>query len=252
MIDLRKHAIALHFVQPGDVVIDAGAYVGSYSLFYGKLVGRKGQIFSYEPQQLAVQLFESKIKAKKIKNIEIYNKAVSSVDGKKIPMKVYQNKLDQSCTVEPLLMNEGRMPGDTSVVLVETEKLDTLLPKMGKRKCSFLKIDTEGHEGEVLKGAKQLIASHRPFIALEYGFIPGEFEPNTIAQLQESGYTCFDLKDLQQVSPGYLSLLPTDLIAVPQEKVDVFKKVLKSLPSHPFLLKLWIGRKLGLRLLKIF
>ena len=237
MIDLRKHAIALHFVKPGDAVIDAGAFIGSYSFLYRKMVGSRGLVFAYEAQPRAADMFKAKVQTKKIRNIIVREKAVSSTNGEKLAMKVYADKMEQSCTVEPLLMNEERMPGNTIVVKVETEKLDTLKNRLGGRALSFIKIDTEGHESQVIEGAAELIVQHQPFIVMEYGFIPGSFEPTTLFQLQELGYTCFDLRTMQKVLPGYVSLLPTDLVGVPKTQVEVFLQFFSSLPSNPILLK---------------
>lgn len=241
MIDLRKAAIAFHFVKLGDVVIDAGAFIGSYSFLYTKMIGPKGLVFAYEPQPVAVEEFKNRVCRKGIENVIIRQKAVSSVNGKKIGMNIYLEKLDQSCTVEPLLMNEERMPGDTTLIEVETECLDSMMDQIGERKISFIKIDTEGHESEVIKGAGKLIERHQPLIAFEYGYIPKKFEPTTIAQLQILNYTCFDLKTMNQVEPQYISLLPTDLIAVPQHQLENFILFSSRLSKYRFLLKLFVG-----------
>lgn len=248
MIDLCKHAIALHFLNPGDAVIDAGAFIGSYSFFYRKIVGSKGLVFAYEPQPPAIGILKSRLKG--VQNILVREKAASSSDGEKIAMKIYLGRLDQGCTVEPLLMSPERMPGSTTVVEVETERLDSVLPLLAGRPLSLIKIDTEGHESNVIRGAMELIRLHQPLIVMEYGFIPGKFEPTTIGQLEGQGYTCFDLKTMESASPGYISLLPTDIVAVPACKLDAFRRFAKALPKSPFLLKARLVKKLSFCVLR--
>ena len=239
-IELRKYALALRFIRPGDVVIDAGAFVGYFSFLYSRFVGSDGIVFAYEPQPQALHLFANEVKKRNIQNIRICERAASYVSGQTVAMKVFSDSAEQSCTIEPGLMDPSRMPGSTAMIEVQTEALDSLEDDIGKKHLSFIKIDTEGHEDKVIEGAETLLRKHNPIVIMEYGFVPDRYEPNTIEQIGKMGYICFDIKNMIRVHPGYVSLSPTDLVAVPSKKMEGFREFLPDLLSMPPSLRLKI------------
>ncbi len=44
------------WISPGDWVVDAGAYIGTHTLFFARQVTSKGRVFAIEPQRRAFQL----------------------------------------------------------------------------------------------------------------------------------------------------------------------------------------------------
>lgn len=233
MRDEHKEAIANHYIRSGDLVVDVGANVGNYTFPYSALVGREGLVVAYEANPYVFKRLNKKINwwttSRGIANVSSKQKAASSSSDEKLSMKVYaKDSVLGSGTVEPHLWHEGRMPGKGEIVQVETEKLDELLKEYPSRPITFIKIDVEGHEHAVLEGARQILTLHRPLVIFEYGFIRGEFEPNTISQMEQLGYACFDLRNDEQVRPGY-EVGCTDLFAVPVERLEEFMKVLPTL-----------------------
>jgi len=109
-------------------------------------------------------------------------------------------------------------------------KSDVHLIEIAAEKCSFIKIDVEGHEHAVIDGAKELIQKHRPIIIYEYGYEPGKFEARTIEQLNNFGYVSFDCNTLVPVYPRYIPLNSvTDLVAIPRERVQAFEALIRLL-----------------------
>lgn len=218
----HRACITAYWVRKGDCVLDIGAHVGNFSLFYSKLVGEKGLVFAYEA--MAENL-------KGVTNIIPKHRAVSDTTNQMIPMKIYPHSSSPlGCTVEPLLWNEERMPGDTAIVDVPTAKIDDLLEDPACPSVRFIKIDTEGHEHAVLRGAKQLLLKHRPLVIFEFGFAKGQFEPDTIRQMEELNYVCYDCNTDQRVHPGYGEDVPsllTDLLAIPVEHEE---EIVTALP----------------------
>ncbi len=230
-LEEHKHKIANYCIKPGDLVIDVGANVGNYAFEYSSMAGPSGLVIGYEANPYVFEYFASRTSwwnpASNQNNILPRQKAVSNASGLKLTMKVYENDpVLGSGTVEPIHWNEGRMPGKGKLVEVETEKLDDLMPL--NRSLHFIKIDVEGHEYAVIEGAKQLLINNRPVVIFEYGFILGYWEPNTISQMENLGYVCFDLRNDEQVRPGY-EVGCTDLLAVPVERLEEFSKLLPTL-----------------------
>lgn len=224
------HAMVVaYFVKEGEMILDVGAYVGDYSQYYGKLVGEKGKVIAYEANPYVFPHMTGRLTELGVINVTTKSKAASRTTGQKILMKVYPNELGpQLCTVEPDLMNEERMPGATALVEVETEMLDEVLKMNIPETVRFIKIDVEGHECAVLEGAQNLLRQERPLVIFEYAFIPGKFQPDTIQQVEEQGYICFDLKNDQKLLPN-VECSCTDILAVPVELAAELEEVLPYL-----------------------
>lgn len=130
-------------------------------------------------------------------------------------------------------MNSERMPGNTAIISVECQKLDDLQEMSHSRKCSFIKIDVEGHEHAVIDGAIQFIRKHQPIVVYEYGCQPNVFEPRTIEQMNELGYVSYDCKTLKLARAQFPCPEPTDLVAIPKARVNEFE-MLASLLRRNF------------------
>ncbi len=225
-LENHKAMIAAYFSNPGDLILDVGGHHGSYALFYQQLVGPKGKVITYEASPYIFAYLKKRLLDFNVTNVLAKEKAVSSTINEKLMMKVYQDIGPACCTVEPVLMYEGRMPGKTEMVEVETETLDELITTEYSP-VKFIKIDVEGHESAVFEGAKQLLLTQRPIVIFELGAIIGRFEPQTIKQMEDLDYVCFDLRyDDKRVYPGYMPPL-SDILALPIEQAE---EVLQILP----------------------
>ncbi len=226
-IDPHNALVVAYFVKEGDLILDVGTYVGDYAQYYGKLVGGSGKVIAYEANPYVFPYTTKRLLSLGATNITLKQKAVSSTTGQKLWMRVYPNDLGpQSCTVEPDLMYEERMPAArTALVEVETEQLDDILSAEPVR---FIKIDVEGHEHAVLEGVQQLLHKDRPVVIFEYGSISGKEAGNPIAQMEKQGYLCFDLRTDQRILPHAVST-GTDVVAVPLEYASELQEVLPHL-----------------------
>lgn len=212
--DLAKRVIAGYYIRPGDCVVDVGAHTGLYTAFYATLTGTKGRVHSYEAHPLIFKSLQKRFNH--LSQVVVHHCAVSNSSNQKIAIQIYPNRIDQeSATVEKALMNKERMPGDTTMVEIETQKLDHL----EEPKVALIKIDVEGHEHAVISGATHLIQRQKPILIYEYGCIPGQFEPKTIEQVEKLGYVVYDCTTLKRVGSEFTPLEVTDLVAVPQEKI---------------------------------
>lgn len=230
----HRALIAAYWMEPGDFILDIGAHIGNFSRFYSYLVGPNGLVFAYEASPPIYQYIVSLFSRLSITNIIPKNRAISDTTNSIIPMQIYPNDISfQSCTVEQMHWNKERMPGDTTIVEVLTEKIDDILEDSTLPPVRFIKIDTEGHEHAVIRGARQLLLTQRPLVIFEYGFQKGYWEPDTIQQMEELGYLCYDCATDQPARPGYGSqavpCLLTDILAVPIEFEDRITEVLPYL-----------------------
>lgn len=147
-------------VRPGTIAVDIGAHFGTYSLTLARLVGKHGRVISIEPIQEDAGMLARAAKQLRLP-IEVINYALSSTNGF-ADMHVPSLHGHQKTALSSL------EPGDSAMETrrVETRRLDDVLAAV-ELPVSFIKIDVEGHEIDVLNGGLKTLAVHRPAILIE-------------------------------------------------------------------------------------
>ena len=159
--DWEKQAF-LRIIKPGWSIIDVGANQGYYTNFFLKLVRQKGVIHAFEPIPSTFQILKNNVKYKN--NCFIHNVGVSSKnevaqffspieDSGKTSMKAHSCKLWNSLQKD--------------IINSEVIRIDDFYPLQKLTKIDLIKIDTEGAELLVLKGAKETIKRNKPKIIFE-------------------------------------------------------------------------------------
>jgi len=151
-------AFLQHLVSVGDNVIEVGANIGAHTIGLAKAIGPQGKIFAFEPQRACYALLQAQIALNQLENIRALNDAVGSARGQLWIPPVDYNKLGNFGAVA---MSNARA-ADSEVV--DVVMLDE---KLGDTPCALIKVDVEGMEIEVLKGAINLIRKHQPLLYVE-------------------------------------------------------------------------------------
>lgn len=136
-------------IKNGDTVIDLGANLGYYSLIAARIVGEKGKVYAFEPDEENFQILEKNIKANNYKNIIPVKMAVSDKIGN---IKLYLspgNKGDHRIYDQ----NAGR-----NTVTIKSTTLDNYFKN---QKVDLIKIDIQGSEMDAIKGAKKIINANK-------------------------------------------------------------------------------------------
>ena len=138
--------IILEHINPGNTVVDAGAFIGDHTIAYCNAVGPTGEVYAFEPNTKAYECLEYNCKTAKTYNLGLSNKAET----------VYYSE-DKNA-------GAGRILRDvTTSTQIKTITLDSLKLKA----LDFLKIDVEGYEVGVLEGAALTITKYRPKMWIE-------------------------------------------------------------------------------------
>ena len=148
-------------IKKGDIVVDAGAHIGDYTLLYAKLVGPTGKVFAFEPHKDNFNLLKKNIEVNNYQNIIVENKAISNVTGKS---KFY---LGNEFYTSGALFKPSRFD---DVVDVDTISLDDYF-KDFKEKINFIKMDIVGGEGRAFEGMN-LILSKTPDVKIVHEWWP--------------------------------------------------------------------------------
>lgn len=132
-----------HQLGPGDIVIDVGAHVG---FFTARCIAAGAAVIAIEPELRNFACLQDRVGI-----VPCYHAAAWSTGG------VLRVTLAPDSSAEHSVVADG--PG----CLVEAIRIDDL-PLKG---CTFLKIDVEGSECQVLAGADRVLREHRPVVACE-------------------------------------------------------------------------------------
>ena len=149
-------------LRQGDTFVDVGSNIGLMSLSASQFVGQDGHVYSFEPLAETFAILTKNIEMNKSSNISAYNIALGSSRKRAV---IYRN-LDinraSASLIKPVQKNSKGLE-----VLVET--LDEFATKNNITNIRMIKIDVEGQELEVLKGANNLLRSpNAPIICIEY------------------------------------------------------------------------------------
>jgi FkbM family methyltransferase len=156
--------VEVKFVQgilrPGDVVVNAGAHIGSLAIPMGRSVGPQGKVIAFEPQGFLWTLLKANLAINGVDNIDAVYAAVGKECGQvKIPMINYA-KGDNYGGVGREVWKQY---DDDCCSTVELVTIDSL----GLPRLDLLQADVETMEKEVLEGAKETIEKYRPKLFIE-------------------------------------------------------------------------------------
>lgn len=195
------------YVRPGDVCVDVGANVGAVTLQLAHQVGERGQIHAFEPGHVFFRRLQKNLAL----NPELEKRTCL------YPLGLSETRGELFWEEDPDFPGNAYLFGEKGVPVSVARLDDVLLPKLGR--LDFLKIDVEGMEFEVLKGAKALLEKFHPKIVLETLMDFEEYRKKTIRKqtlewLSSLGYRFYGYQegDIREVQYPYL---PANTLALP-------------------------------------
>jgi len=159
------------FLEPNDTVIDAGANIGMFTFYAARKTGENGQVFAFEPVPEVNKILSDSLKYNiyQGKNIEVVSYALGS-SNEDLTLSYQDDDLGGSALSKK--SNFVKVPQITLDDFVKNRKID---------KVDFIKMDIEGMEREVLKGASETIAKFKPKLAICIYHLPDD--PVTIPKI---------------------------------------------------------------------
>ena len=194
-------------LSPGSTFVDVGANMGIYTLVASRLVGEAGHVIAFEPSAQSFSLLRRNIALNGLTNVIALPEALSNETGR---TKLFHGP-------DPVCNSLGRdLSWDGDAEEVATETLDDVLRRTSLRRVNAIKIDVEGAEELVLRGALNTLTCMRPAIVFEIN--PGAcsclgLSPHGATELLQSlGYSCFVVGQRGTAfrldsPPGYFNVL---------------------------------------------
>lgn len=155
-------------LQPGQVVVDAGAFVGVFTVLAAKMVGPDGRVIAFEPDAGNFQLLRQNIAINGLTNVKAVPKGLWD---RAANLRFVASGGPVSSLVE---CSQDSGPG--RLVEVPVVRLDDEMQSLGVQAVDFVKIDVEGAELGVLAGSERILTStHRPRWAIaSYHIVNGQ------------------------------------------------------------------------------
>lgn len=147
-------------IQEGDIFFDVGSYIGSYALLASKLVGTKGKVYAFDPDEKANKIIKDNIQKNNLLNIYLEKIALSNKSGNAM-LKADLLGLSRSSIVDKINRKNKRKRQVTTTTLDNFCVKHNVVP-------TGIKIDVEGGERLVLEGAQNTITRHSPWVILEF------------------------------------------------------------------------------------
>lgn len=175
-------------LKPGDVAVDVGAHAGEHLNHFVRLVGETGTVHAFEPVPHLAKALEARYRS--VRGVHIHQAAVSRMPGQ--TDFVVADSLAESGLRARFFSRPGTR---TKTIRVRVETLDGALA--GLDRLAFVKMDIEGGELDALGGATALMARHRPFLSVEYGWagysVYGHERRSLFDFAASQGFLCADL-----------------------------------------------------------
>lgn len=161
-----------------DGFIDAGANWGYFSLYLALRTGYRGKIIAFEPAAGPREDFQKLIKGLGLeKQLELSDLALSDINGKGL-------------ISQPTWSGEAAITGEATGERIKLKQLDSLnLPPV-----QLIKIDVEGSEAALMRGAWNYINRNKPHIVFECRTDAGPGWSEAIGRMEGHGYSCFAMQ----------------------------------------------------------
>jgi FkbM family methyltransferase len=167
----------VELLQPGDVVCDVGANVGAITLMFARHVP-EGAVYAFEPVRAHYQLLVTNVTLNELTNVAPFHAAVGAAGGRirapRVPFSLERN-------LGAIALEDFAEDGE-EVPLIRID--DLKLPA-----CALLKIDVEGMEADVVRGAAATLDRCRPLL-----FVENERPDRSTALIElliDLGYDCY-------------------------------------------------------------
>lgn len=150
----RAEAILAAHLRPGMTAIDVGANIGYHSIPMAKAVGAKGRVVAIEPAPRALARLQRNLALNDVANVSVVASALGDQDVDAVTLPIQSSyPLRGGGVVEP--------------VATRLSRLDTIVAEQSLGWVDLVKIDVDGQEARVLRGARGTLERFRPSLFFE-------------------------------------------------------------------------------------
>ena len=145
--------LLLRFLPVGGVFIDVGANIGTFTIPAAKHVGSSGRVIAIEASREVFNLLQKNIDTNKVQNVQLVCAAAGASAG---DIEFYPAPADH------FGMGSRAPQFNAAPIAIPSVMLDSLVQSFNLSSVDLIKIDVEGFELDVLKGATELLSAKNP------------------------------------------------------------------------------------------
>src|SRR6202171_4134715 len=162
----RMTRVALaELTEPGSLGLDIGANIGAHTLPLARLVGPNGRVLAFEPTGFAFRKLGRNLELNPslAARVEAYHCFLTGADGASVPNAIYSSW--------PLAKEAGlhakHLGREMQTESAQARSLDSILSECTDQKVGLVKLDVDGFECDVLRGATSMLRDARPIFVME-------------------------------------------------------------------------------------
>lgn len=181
-------------VREGDVILDVGANIGYYTVRFAKLVGAGGRVIAAEPTRHYRNILERNVAENGLTNVQILDYGFSDrAEAVRIDIGPSSATMHSPAGFDRVLFQET----------IKISRLDDVADSLGLQRLDFVKIDVDGHEPFVLRGAWAVLRRYSPIILMEIShlhyFQAGVFGWDFFSEIRDKGFRIYRETDFSEI-----------------------------------------------------
>ncbi len=158
--DVRVVECLEKILRPGDLYIDVGANIGHLATIAAKCVGPQGAVLAFEPHPETFNRLRCNAELNQLDWLRLYPSGCAAERGV-ATLRIYADDSPDTATLAADLARPVR-----EEVAVDLIPLDEVWRELGRPAPRLLKVDAEGFETEVFRGARELVESQPEMVIL--------------------------------------------------------------------------------------
>jgi FkbM family methyltransferase len=153
-------------LRPGDTVLDIGANIGAHALPLARCVSPKGKVIAFEPTTYAYNKLRQNVSLNPPLANLIQAEQIMLVgsDDTQVEPQLYSSWQIHDTAANTHPKHGGRLMDTTGA---RNMTLDRYVAEHNSGRVSFIKMDVDGHECQVLRGARELLQRDKPILLME-------------------------------------------------------------------------------------
>jgi FkbM family methyltransferase len=186
-----NHILSLRRQIYGDgvMIVDCGANVGVHAIEWGRLMRDWGKVLAFEAQERIYYALAGNVALNNLFNVKAVHAAVSNQSGSMMMCSPDYTIPGSYGSFEIQHSEKNENIGQPIDYSQKKDRVDLVtIDQFALPRCDCIKIDVEGMESQVLKGAKKTISSCKPMLWVE---VLKSDQKEIVSSLQETGYECF-------------------------------------------------------------
>ena len=148
----------LNIIKRGDICWDIGANIGFYTCLLASLVEDSGAVVAFEPAARTCGYLKENVSLNQFTNVTVVNKGLGDKQEQRL---LHYSEAGLAEGTASLKYADGRAVSER----VALDTIDNLIPELPTP--DFIKIDVEGYQLEVLRGAEHCLKTHAPLLMAE-------------------------------------------------------------------------------------